>query len=306
MDRKKMKKYIKRLNMSRMHGRMLTMPSDNNPKQEILFIYGHHASLERVFGFAEVLSRYGNVTIPDIPGFGGMDSFYKIGKQPNIDNYADYLAAFIKLRYKRKKFIIIGYSYSVPIVVRTLQKYPKLMSKIHFVTSIAGFVHKDDFKLDKKYQFLLKIMSKVCSNAPVSKFLELTVVNRFVIKQVYKIGSRVNPKTRHPDPEIRKQILDFEIELWKINDLRTWFKTMGEMFEVNLCDDNPKLKKAVHHVAPLNDIYFKDEVVQQHMQVIFEEFTMHTSDMELHAPSVMANADEVEPFFPKSIIKLFR
>ena len=85
-------------------------------------LYGHHSSLERVYGLAEDMSQYGNVTIPDYPGFGGMDSFYKIGMKPTLDNLADYLATFVKLRYRGKKVTIVGMSLGFVIATRMLQR----------------------------------------------------------------------------------------------------------------------------------------------------------------------------------------
>src|SRR3712207_1180020 len=90
--------YIEPLNINRLEGRMLRLPAPDTKQaagREILFVYGHHSSLERWWGLIQALNRYGAVTMPDLPGFGGMDSFYKIGKKPTIDNLADYVAAFI-------------------------------------------------------------------------------------------------------------------------------------------------------------------------------------------------------------------
>ena len=117
--------------MNGLNGRMLRLPSQNAKyKREMLLIYGHHSSIERMKGFVDILSHYGNITVPDLPGFGGMEPFYKIGEKPTIENYADYLAAFVKLRFKRKKFVLIGMSFSVPIYVRMLQKYPELVKNV--------------------------------------------------------------------------------------------------------------------------------------------------------------------------------
>src|SRR3954470_17459407 len=131
--------YIVPLNINRLDGRMLRLPAKSARQaknREILFVYGLHSSLERWWGLTQVLSRYGNVTMPDLPGFGGMDSFYKIGKKPTLDNMADYLAAFIKLRYKNKKLIIAGMSFGFVIATRLLQRYPELTKKVALLVSI--------------------------------------------------------------------------------------------------------------------------------------------------------------------------
>ena len=103
--------YIVPLEINGLTGRMLHMPAEGKHKSEILFIYGQHSSLERWWGLIQYLHHYGAVTVPDLPGFGGMDSFYKIGQKPTIDNLADYLAAFMKMRYRHKKVVIVGLSF---------------------------------------------------------------------------------------------------------------------------------------------------------------------------------------------------
>ena len=60
---------------------MMYVPGPKNRDRNILLIYGHHAMLERWWGLVENLNLYGTVTMPDMPGFGGMDSFSKIGQK---------------------------------------------------------------------------------------------------------------------------------------------------------------------------------------------------------------------------------
>ena len=78
--------------------------------------------LERWWGLVQNFNEYGAVTMPDLPGFGGMDSFYTIGRRPTIDAFADYLAAFIKLRYKRKRITIVGISFGFLVATRMPSK----------------------------------------------------------------------------------------------------------------------------------------------------------------------------------------
>ncbi len=129
--------YILPLNINGLQGRMLRLPSTGRKKREIMYIYGHHSSLERNFGVAEYLNKYGSVTVPDLPGFGGMDSFYKISKEPTLDNMADYLASFIKLRYKKQKFTLTGLSLGFMIITRMLQRYPEIAKQVDVLVSYA-------------------------------------------------------------------------------------------------------------------------------------------------------------------------
>src|SRR5579862_6532373 len=118
--------FIVPLNINGLEGRMLRLPAQKASQPEILFIYGQHSSLERWWGLALELNKLGPITMPDLPGFGGMQSLYKIGKTASVDDLADYLAAFVKLKYRNKKFVIAGMSLGFVIVTRMLQKYPEL------------------------------------------------------------------------------------------------------------------------------------------------------------------------------------
>src|SRR6266536_475449 len=74
--------FIVPLDVNGLSGRMLHMPAPKGKGAEILIIYGQHSSLERWWGLMQYINHYGAVTMPDLPGFGGMESFYKLGKKP--------------------------------------------------------------------------------------------------------------------------------------------------------------------------------------------------------------------------------
>ena len=93
---------ISLLRLDNFRGRMLTCPAqDPNQGRQIIFVSGHRTSLERYQGLAAALAEFGQVISPDLPGFGGMTSFFKVGLTPSLDNYADYLYSFIKFRLAR-------------------------------------------------------------------------------------------------------------------------------------------------------------------------------------------------------------
>ncbi len=68
--------YIHSLDMNGLSGRMVYLPPLKNKKTEILFVYGQHSSLERWGGLLRYANRFGAVTAPGLPGFGGMGGFY--------------------------------------------------------------------------------------------------------------------------------------------------------------------------------------------------------------------------------------
>lgn len=293
-------KYIIPLNMNGLEGRMLHMPSKKKDKHELLFIYGHHSSLERWWGLIQVLHEFGTVTMPDLPGFGGMDSFYKIGKEPSIDNLADYLASFIKMQYRHKKFILVGMSYGFVVVTRMLQRYPELTKNIKMLVSLVGFADHDDFTFSKpRYYFYLYGTRFFEHKIPSFVFRHLAL-NSYVLKAVY---SRThNAKNKFKDATTKKdhdRLMDVEVKLWQDNDVRTWMYTTTEFLLFSNCDRQVDLP--VWHVSAQADHFFDNSRVEQHMRVIFTDFHGVNINMTNHAPTVIAGKKEAAALVPKEL-----
>jgi len=286
---------------------MLRMPPLGK-KREILFIYGHHSSLERWFGVAQYFNKYGGVTIPDLPGFGGMDPLYKIGKRPTLDEMADYLAAFIKLRFKRQKFTLVGLSLGFMIIIRTLQKYPELAGKVDMLVSFAGFSHHDDFRFSRRTFLMWRWGSSFFSHYLSAAFLKHVAFKRPFILAGYAVAEKVFISDVHSkirsanDKEERKKRIDFEVRLWQCNDPQTYASMAVTMFTLDLTGEHVDLP--VHHIAVDTDRYFDAVRVEAHMRMIFKDFRPISIDVPAHAPSVLATAEDTEPFVPPALRRL--
>lgn len=286
-------------------GRMVNLPATGKQKRQILLLYGHHASIERMSGIADNLNDYGKVTIPDLPGFGGMDSFYKIGLKPTIDNYADYLATFIKLKYKNKKFTLVSMSYSFLIVTRMLQKYPDIIKQIDLVVSSVGFVHYEDFRLPK-YQIIgLRILSSILQFNPFAYFAAHTIFAETTIKLFYKyFGSKHSKMQDAGSEKVKNKRIKTEVVLWRINDVRTRMKTIYDSFNVNLLDKQINLP--VHHIYVEDDRFFNNQIVEQHMRIIYKDFIGIKTDIVGHMPSIVATKQDADVFIPKELKELLK
>ena len=62
----------------------------------------------------------------------------------------------------------------------------------------------------------------------------------------------------------------------------------------------------VHHISVSTDQYFDHAVVEQHLRVIYNDFTDHVAVLNNHAPSILASKQEAAPFIPKSIKKILK
>lgn len=294
--------YIRPLYINGLQGRVLSMPANRPRKREILLLYGTHASIERMQGLVEELRKYGNVTLPDLPGMGGMDSFYKIGQQPDLDTMADYLAAFVKMRYSRRRVTILGVSLGFVIATRMLQKYPELAKKVDLVVSIVGFAHHDEFKFSKRNYVFMRTAAKIFSQPFPAWFVKTFVLRSPFIRGTYALVADNHSKFKDADKSERRKRVDFEIDLWKMNDVRTYMQTGHIMLTLDLCKQ--KVNLPVHHVAVDNDQYFDNYVVEQHLGVIYTEVQVTKAKLGAHMPTVVASAKEVAPFIPPKLRRL--
>lgn len=291
-------KHLSNLSINGLEGRMLYLPAPRNKNRDILLVYGHHASLERIFGLAKALNRYGAVTAPDMPGFGGMDSFYKIGKKPTLDNLASYLAAFIKLRYKKRPITIIAVSLGFAVTTRMLQKYPGMVNQVELSVSAAGFTHKDDISIPhrKKAMFakIAWVLSRWAPSLAAKAWMRAPVIRRMYRHDL----TRANSPTESQDR--RRYRIEFEVWLWQNNDIRTHFFTLHEMLTMNLCEVN--ISMPVHHVAVDSDQYLDNHMIEQHMRVIYTDFIrLPLPHAKAHAPTIIATAKEAGAFIPPKL-----
>ena len=300
--------YIVPLNINGLDGRLLHMPAPEGKSKnmEILFIYGHHSSIERWWGVVQVLNRYGAVTMPDLPGFCGMDSFYKIGKKPTINNLADYLAAFVKMRYKRKKVAIAGMSFGFVVATRMLQRYPELTKKVVMMCSIVGFAHHDEFIFSKPRYYGYLTGAKIMSHKIPATIFRYTALSPVVLRNFY--GRTHNAKHKFAqakDAEDLERLKDVEVKLWHDNDVQTWAYTSSEFLRFDNCEFG-KIDLPVWHVAAKADHFFDNYRVEQHMRIIFKDFHKSEYNMAAHAPSVIADEKTAAPLIPQNLRRALR
>lgn len=297
---------IHTLHINGLRGRLLRLPARSGQTREFLVVYGHHSSLERWWGLAQVLNDYGAVMMPDLPGFGGMDSFYKIGKTATLDNYADYLAAYVQMRYKHRRVTLIGISFGFIVVTRMLQRYPELASKVDMLISTVGFMHADNFLFSPQRYKAYVLASRILATPPFYFIFRGLALNRYALRAAYAHTHNAKVKFAQAggDRATFDAMMDMEIKLWHCNDVRTHFKTTVEMLTVNNCDKQVNLP--VWHVFTANDNYFDNTIIEQQMQVVFNEYHPARIQTAAHAPSVIATKAETAMLIPKALRSILK
>lgn len=291
--------YITPLYINGLQGRVLHMPAPKRYTREILLVYGHHSSLERLVGLAETFNDYGAVTMPDLPGFGGMDSFYKIHQKPSLDAMADYLATFVKLHYRRRRFTVAGLSYGFLVVTRMLQRYPDIAKKVDLVISVVGFTHHDEFNFSRPRFLFYKNGARFFSHRLPAIFFRNVILNSILLRIFYNRTHNAKQKFVDLTKTERKAATEFEIYLWHCNDVRTYMYSAVTFLTVDNCQ--VPLKVPVWHVSVEEDHYFNNHVVEQHMQVIFDEFHSAPATFKHHSMTIIADKAASAPFVPAEL-----
>jgi pimeloyl-ACP methyl ester carboxylesterase len=297
-------KNIRSIHINGMRGRLLYLKSNKAKDKQILLVYGHHSSIERMYSLASHLTEYGNVTMPDLPGFGGMDSFYIIGRKPTIDNMADYLASFIKLHYKKQKFAVCGMSYGFLVVTRMLQKYPELSDRVQIMVSLVGFSDKSDFGMSIPLYKSLRIIGLALSFKPLAIFAQYVLFSKPMLYMAYKVSASSHPKMKGSSEQEFKRRVGFEYYLWRCNDARTYAYSLREMLGIELTKFT-KINLKLHHVMVSSDQYFNNDTVMLNLNRIYTKVTPYIAKLPNHAPTVIASPVEAGLIIPKKLqIKL--
>ena len=293
--------YIGPLHVNGMHGRLLRAPSTNRRKREIFLVYGHHALLERWWGLVQNLQSYGKVTMPDLPGFGGMDSFYAIGQQASIDDYADYLASFVKMYYKRKRVTIVGISFGFVVATRMLQRYPELVHKVDFVVSMVGFMHRDDFLFPPKKRTDYHILSRILGARPIPFIIRYAMLNSFVVGKVSQRLPAGRRRLADKDSDYKSRYIDFDVKLWQANDVRTHWRTTSEFLDLDNCQ--VPIDLPVWHIQASGEHYFDNAIVEQHMRVVYSKYDSVVMRSAAHTPTILADKKEQAVMLPQRLRK---
>jgi pimeloyl-ACP methyl ester carboxylesterase len=214
---------------------------------------------------------------------------------------ADYMASFVKWRYKRKRFSIIGLSFGFLVATRMLQRYPELTKKVDFLVSAVGFSHYDDFVFTTRRRRAYIAGANILSTRPTALLFRYTALDPWVIRKVYHKTFNAKKKFAGADTERAKRMMDMEIVLWHANDVRTHMYTTVQMLTVDNC--RKRVDLPVWHVGAAQDQYFNPQLVEQHMRVIFSDYYEALNKSDRHAPSVIADAREASSFIPASLAR---
>jgi hypothetical protein len=94
-----------------------------------------------------------------------------------------------------------------------------------------------------------------------------------------------------------------EVGLWRNNDPRTYMATGNMMFTLSL-PGKGHIDLPIYHGGVVNDHYFNNLRVEQHMRMIYSDFIYAKIKTPTHAYSTIGTAKDAAPFVPKEFIRV--
>jgi pimeloyl-ACP methyl ester carboxylesterase len=292
---------VRPISVQGLNGRMLLHPDRNKSQRTIVFIYGIHGSLERFYGVIHYLARFGRVAVPDLPGMGGMESFYRTNRVPTLDAYGDYLADFIAQELPEGRLALVGLSFGFVVITRMLVRHPELSSRVDLVISTMGLADGRDINLKGLTRLVANTLFWIARTPPLGQIFQYIVTRPWVLRLTY---TGQNPKMKVIKLADRPSFIAFEAYLWKCNDMRTYGQAMTELFALR--QPGAHVALTVHHIATQKDHWLDVAAAEKHIGAIYDSLVLHPSNLTNHGGTAYADEDEAREIIPETVTNLLQ
>ena len=185
-----------------------------------------------------------------------------------------------------------------------LQRYPDIAARVDLLISVVGFTNKDELLFTKsRYAFYYGLASFFKYKLP-SAFFHNVILHPAVLRTFYSRTHNAKHKFADLDAAGKAELTEFEIHLWRINEIRTYMTTTLTM--MTLDNIQKKVNLPVWHIYVAADNYFNNDLIDTNMHKIFTDFTPVRAPIKHHMPNVTAGKDEAATLFPKKITQLLK
>ena len=287
---------VESLRVQGLSGRVLSATETEAPWSSILLLYGQHASVERIANFAAALSRFGEVTCPDLAGFGGMDPVAATDRRTAIDGVADVLAETVRMIYGEREFSIVAMSFGLAVAIRMLHRHEDLRPRVRLIVSVAGVTTGQDLRFMPGVRCALRATARIGATRMAS-----AGVNRWILKPAI-VGFLCRRLAR---PRLDDLALAAEVRLWCSADWRTRLRTLAELLGPSQSSE-VRLPTPVHHVAPSGDPYVEHQAVTATLRHLFADVAVTHVDSGAHVPPSAASPHACGEFLPDPVCNALR
>lgn len=275
-------------------------------KRTFVLVYGQHATLERLVPIIEALRDYGDVYLADNPGFGGMESAYKIGRYPDLQFYGEHLKHFIDEYIPAdRQLTLFGISYGFQMLTQLLHDYPELNPRVEQIASFVGFVSHKDFNMPKRISIPLMYLLTNTGRTKIGTAIYDRILSERLIGAVYSLTRPIQPKFKTLKGEEAKRYAQEQAWLWIVNDNRTHGVTAWDFFKRNDLTGYRLQAEAIHIGVP-NDHFFNNVQIEAELKHMFPKLTTLRLNLDNHAPLDIDTPEKVKELLPAELDKILK
>jgi pimeloyl-ACP methyl ester carboxylesterase len=210
----------------------------------------------------------------------------------------------VRWRYKNRSVSIVGISFGFLVVTRMLQKYPDIVKKVDLLVSGAGFAHKDDLAFSRNRHIFYRSIYTAFLPGPTAFIFRYGIINSLFLRTFYGRTHNAKNKFDGLNEEQKDAMTQFEIRLWHENDVRTWLRTCQEMLTLDNCHKQVDLP--LWHIQVEADKYFNNDLVKQHLHIIFSDVFIVRAKLTKHSTDIIANAAAWNSMLPPKLKRELR
>jgi hypothetical protein len=133
-------------------------------------------------------------------------------------------------------------------------------------------------------------------------FIRYVGLNRFMLRTLYAKLPNSKKRMIEVTPEEFDLTMEFEVKLWQANHVRTHWMTTHEFLNVDNCDR--KVNLPVVHVVSEVEHYFNNDIVEQHLRIIFSGYKQYVAKSKAHTPSVLGDKKAMSVMLPPGVKRL--
>jgi hypothetical protein len=196
-----------------------------------------------------------------------MDSFRRVGRKGTIEDYAEYLASFVQLRFKRRRVTIIAIGSGLAMVVRMCQRYPEIAKKVDQIVSVGGWLHHDDWLADKQSQAVAAILAKMLAAPVIGRLAGAYWLRAGLFNLLHQAGEALY-QLCSLDPLLAGPTSLPAAERYRQPDAAAQWRLVAEGLQLDACQK--RLAIPAYCLVDRLPLLVNNQVAEQHFRVVFE------------------------------------
>ncbi len=236
----------------------------------LVMIHGHRSDVLRFESIVQFFADYFHVYAPDLPGFGKSPP---LSERHTMDEYGAIIHQYIK-KLELENLYIVGASMGGIIAFHTLKSRDLSVEQLILLSTPAS---GEVFLYSKPRIMIITTIFTLLLHFRLARGLLQRCINSdFLMKKAMRLAL---PR-QFRDPEI----IQFEMEQWRVMPIHIWLETILEIINTNLLEENVQINVPTIVVYADRDHYFDNEKNLTQLHQIFPNMKAIATSSDRHVP----------------------